>query len=123
MAADPTGAGGRTMRMDLTAPLLLLAAQVLLIAGIAVTPSLGDDGLGPAGWAVGLACGGIMALALARGRSYWHTDHLGPADRVTLARATLTAGIAALVADSFAESVPVGLLVALASVALALDAV
>lgn len=123
MAADPTGLDARSMRTVLTAPLALLAAQVLLITGIAVTPSLGDNGLGPAGWAVGLACGGAMALALARGRAYWDTDRLGPADRVTLARATLTVGVAALVADSFAEPVPVTLLVSLASVALVLDAV
>jgi phosphatidylglycerophosphate synthase len=121
--ADPSGLDARSMRTVLAAPLALLAAQVLLIAGIAVTPSLGDNGLGPAGWAVGLACGGVMALTLARGRTYWRTERLGPADRVTLARATLTVGVAALVADSFAESVPVALLVSLGSVALVLDAV
>ncbi|HEY2478040.1 MAG TPA: CDP-alcohol phosphatidyltransferase family protein [Solirubrobacterales bacterium] len=110
-------------RTVLTAPLALLAAQILLIAGIAVTPTLGDNGLGPAGWAVGLACGGVMTLALARGQAYWRTDRLGPADRVTLARATLAVGVATLVADSFAEPVPVALLVSLASVALVLDAV
>src|SRR5262249_17423744 len=57
------------------------------------------------------------------GRAYWRTERLGPADRVTLARATLAVGVAALVADSFAEPVPVALLVSLASVALILDAV
>ncbi|HEY2055889.1 MAG TPA: CDP-alcohol phosphatidyltransferase family protein [Solirubrobacterales bacterium] len=111
------------MRTVLTAPLALLGAQVLLIAAIALMPGLDDNGLGPAGWTVGLACGGVMALALARGRAYWRTDRLGPADRVTLVRATLTVGVAALVADSFAEPVPVALLVSLASVALVLDAV
>ena len=54
---------------------------------------------------------------------HWGTDRLGPADWVTLARATLAVGVAALVADSFAESVPVALLVSLASLALVLDAV
>jgi phosphatidylglycerophosphate synthase len=48
---------------------------------------------------------------------------LGPADWVTLARATLVVGVAGLVADSFSRAVPVTLLVALAAVALALDAV
>ena len=48
---------------------------------------------------------------------------LGPASWVTLARATLAVGVAALVADSFAHDTPVALLVTLASVALALDAV
>ncbi len=70
------------MRVALTTPLRLLAAQVVLIA-----------------------------------------ERLGPADWVTLARATLAVGVAALVADSFAEPVPVALLVSLASLALVLDAV
>ena len=41
---------------------------------------------------------------------------------MTLARATLAVGVAALVADSFAHDTPVALLVALAALALALDA-
>lgn len=48
---------------------------------------------------------------------------LGPADRVTLARAALAVGVAALVADSFGGPARVALLVTLAGVALALDAV
>src|SRR6201992_3407564 len=47
----------------------------------------------------------------------------GPADWVTLAPATPGLGVGALVADSFAGPVPVALLVSLAAVALALDAV
>jgi phosphatidylglycerophosphate synthase len=123
MAANPLGTDARTMRTAPTAPLTALAAQLLLIAGLAVTAGLDRSGLGPAGWAVGLACGGVMSLALARGRSHWGADRLGPADWVTLARAALAAGVAALVADSFAEPVPVALLVSLASLALLLDAV
>ncbi len=42
---------------------------------------------------------------------------------MTLARATLAVGVAVLVADSFAHDTPVALLVTLATVALALDAV
>ena len=42
---------------------------------------------------------------------------------MTLARATLAVGVAALAADSFAHDTPVGLLVTLAAVALALDVV
>jgi phosphatidylglycerophosphate synthase len=56
-------------------------------------------------------------------RTAWRIGRLGPADWVTLARATFAAGVAALVADSFAEPVPVALLVSLASLALVLDAV
>ena len=48
---------------------------------------------------------------------------LSAADRVTLVRATLAVGVAALVADSFSHSIPVALLVSLATVALVLDAV
>ena len=51
------------------------------------------------------------------------TLQAGPADWVTLARATLAVGIAALIADSFRQPVPVTLLVSLAVVALVLDAV
>jgi phosphatidylglycerophosphate synthase len=123
MAAHPSGADVRTTRTALAGPLTPLAALLLLIAGLAVTAGLDDSGLGPAGWAVGLACGAVTSLALARGRVYWSSDRLGPADWVTLTRAALTVGIAALVADSFTDSVPVALLVSLASLALVLDAV
>ena len=46
---------------------------------------------------------------------------VGPADWVTLARATLAVGVAALVADSFGEPAHVTTLVTLSAVALALD--
>jgi phosphatidylglycerophosphate synthase len=101
----------------------MLVAQALLLGGLAVTAGLDGSGLGAAGWAVRLACAAVMSLALARGRARWGADRLGPADWVTLGRAALTVGVAALVADSFAEHVPVALLVALASLALVLDAV
>jgi phosphatidylglycerophosphate synthase len=123
MAANSSGVDARTTRTALTFPLTMLAAQVLLIAGVAVTAGLDGSGLGPAGWAVGLASAGAVSLALVRGRSYWGTDRLGPADWVTLTRAALAAGVAALVADSFAESVPTALLVSVASLALVMDAV
>ena len=48
---------------------------------------------------------------------------LGQADRVTLLRATLVGGVAALTVDSFARPAPVAVLVVLATVALGLDAV
>ena len=63
-----------------------------------------------------------MAAALARGLARRRGDRLGPASWVTLARATLAVGVAALAADSFAHDTPVALLVTLAAVALALDA-
>jgi phosphatidylglycerophosphate synthase len=51
------------------------------------------------------------------------SDGLAPADWVTLTRATIAMGVAALVARSFGQPVPVALLVSLAAVALVLDAV
>src|SRR6266545_4511950 len=101
------------MRTAQAGPVTGLIAQVLLIAAFA----------GTAGWAVGVACGLVTNAALSRGLSRYRSERLGPADWVTLARATLAVGIAALVADSFAQPAPVTLLVSLAAVALALDAV
>jgi phosphatidylglycerophosphate synthase len=48
---------------------------------------------------------------------------LGPASQVTLARATLAVGVAALAAASYTREIPVALLVAFAAGALVLDAV
>jgi phosphatidylglycerophosphate synthase len=106
-----------------TVPVTALLAQVLLIAGLAVTVGHSGTALSPAAWAVGIACGLITNAALSRGLSYYRTERLSPADWVTLVRATLTVGVAALIADSFGHHVPVALLVALAAVALSLDAV
>ena len=111
------------MRMVHTAPVAALIAQMLLIAGLAIAVGLSGFGLSPAAWAVGVTCGLITNAGLARGLSYDRADRLGPADWVTLARATLAAVVAALVVESFGEPVPVALLVSLAAVALALDAV
>jgi phosphatidylglycerophosphate synthase len=111
------------MRMAQTAPVTALIAQVLLITGLAVTVGLNGTGLAPAGWAVGVACGVVANTALARGLSRYRVDRLSPADWVTLARATLAVGVAALVADSFSEPAPVTVLVSITALALVLDAV
>ena len=92
-----------------------LLAQVLLLGVLALTA-----GLHAAGRAVGVACALTIATLLARGLA--RDERLGPASSVTLARATLTVGVAALAVDSLAHDTPVALLVALAAVALALDA-
>src|SRR5688500_4679530 len=63
-----------------------------------------------------------MAAALAHGLARRPRERLGPAAWVTLARATLAAGVAALAADTFTNDAPVAVLVALAALALALDA-
>jgi phosphatidylglycerophosphate synthase len=98
-------------------------AQALLIAVLAVAVGLAGVGLSSTAWAVGVTCGLITNAALARGLSYYRADRLGPADWVTLTRATLVVVVAALVADSFGQPAHVGLLVSLAAAALVLDAV
>jgi phosphatidylglycerophosphate synthase len=80
-------------------------------------------GLGAQGWAVGLGCGSVLGAALAAGMRRFGRSRLGPADLVTLSRGVLACGVAALVADSLVRPAAVGVLVALASVALLLDAV
>ncbi|HEX5469585.1 MAG TPA: CDP-alcohol phosphatidyltransferase family protein [Gaiellaceae bacterium] len=109
---------GGTMRAVQTFQGAAVVAQVTMGAALAVTV-----GLSGAGWAVAVACGVLMNAALARGVLRYRPRRLGPADWVTLARATLAVGVAALVADSFDEHVSVTLLVTLSAVALALDAV
>src|SRR5947207_7598063 len=97
-------------------PLTGLVAQGLLLSALA-----GTVGLSATGWAIGLMCGVIMNAALAQGLSRYRSDGLVAADWVTLARASLAVGVAALVADSFGHRAPVTLLVSITVVALALD--
>ena len=78
-------------------------------------------GVGAGATVVGLTCGVVLAVAAARRADVDEVAHLGPADHVTLARATLACGAAALVAASFAGADVVGALVPLTVVALALD--
>lgn len=94
-------------------------AHALIVAGLGV-----GLGLGPAGALVGLAYGSCLAVLLAGALRTAGRASLGPADHVTLARALLVGGVTALVADGFMTDEPaVGLLVGIAAVALALDAV
>ena len=95
-----------------------LIAQLALLIALAATVSLG-----PLGWLVGTSCGMVTNLLLARGLIRAGAVGMGPADKVTLTRATLVGGIAALIADSFGGPISVPTLVALSSVALILDAV
>jgi phosphatidylglycerophosphate synthase len=80
-------------------------------------------GLGAVGWTVGLlasaTAAGLLALALHR----TGTTRLGPANVVTLVRATLGQAVAALVAASFVGVDHRALLLGLTALALALDAV
>jgi phosphatidylglycerophosphate synthase len=101
-----------------TGPIIGLIAQLVLLVTLAATV-----GLGTAGWLMGVGYGLVTCAALTRGLFRSGALALGPADRVTLTRATLVGGVAALTADSAGRPAPVGVLVALAAVALALDAV
>lgn len=106
------------MRAVQPGPMIGLISQFALLGALA-----GTVGLGGPGWAVGIASGVITNVTLARGLARHGAAGLGPADRVTLTRATLVCGVAALTADSFSRPTPVSTLVALTVVALVLDAV
>jgi phosphatidylglycerophosphate synthase len=83
----------------------------------------GTGGLTARGWMVGTACGVVLAVALAQVAARHGADRLGPADWVTLTRAALTAGVAAIAADAFGHLIHVATLVGLATAALVLDGV
>jgi phosphatidylglycerophosphate synthase len=97
-------------------PLAGLGGTLLLLIALARTV-----GLDVAGWFVGLASGLTLNLALARALWRDPSARLGPAGWVTMIRATLVVGVAALTAVSFGRDVAVATLVTLASVALVLD--
>jgi phosphatidylglycerophosphate synthase len=101
-----------------TGPAIGFIAQFVLLAGLGETAGLSD-----AGWLVGLTYGAALCGLLTWGMHRSGALHLGPADWVTLARAVLVGGVAALTADSFDKPVPVRLLVILTIVALVLDGV
>lgn len=95
-----------------------MVALVLLLTVLGVT-----NGVGLVGWVAGLTCGTVLSVAVARSASSRSVEAFGPADLVTLARATLSCGAAALAAEAYVGDAPVWPLVALAAVALVLDAV
>jgi len=97
-------------------PMVGLTALLTLLAALASTV-----GLGAAGWGTGAGCAVIGSVLLIRALARHGVAALGPADRVTLTRAVLVGGVAALAADSSGGPVPA--LVALAAVALVLDRV
>lgn len=95
-----------------------LAALVVLLTVLGAT-----RGIGVVGWAAGLTCGIVLGVAVAWCASNRRVEAFGPADLVTLTRATLSCGVAGLVADSFVRDAAVWTLTALAVIALSLDAV
>ncbi|MFD5374191.1 CDP-alcohol phosphatidyltransferase family protein [Streptomyces griseoincarnatus] len=92
--------------------------QILLLALIGTA-----IGMGPAGWVTGLVFAIATWAVLSRALHRAGSRTFGPANRVTLGRATLVGGVTALVADSFQDSPPVSLFVGLTAVALILDGV
>lgn len=104
----------------------VLAAAVAALAGLlgalAVALGIGVPAVG-----VGLAFGVLMSAAVARGLAHAGATRLGPADVVTVARATLSCAVATLVVESYlgrpVAPALVTALVTLAAAALVLDAV
>ena len=94
---------------------------ILLVALLTVVQ--GAVGLGAVGWTAGLVAATTGAALLAVGLHRTGTTRFGPANVVTLVRATLGQAVAALVAASFVGLDQRALLVTLAAVALALDLV
>ncbi len=95
-----------------------LAALTSVITALTVSV-----GLSFLGWLVGLVCGVVLAVCVRLGLGRSGTTTLGPADLVTLVRATLACGVAALVADSFVTQPAVAAIVVLSVLALVLDVV
>ncbi|TDW66335.1 CDP-alcohol phosphatidyltransferase family protein [Kribbella pratensis] len=109
---------GRVRSRILTGPLVGFAGLLVLLGVLAAV-----IGLDVAGWVTGVVSGAGLAALLARAMAHHRRDGLGPADRVTLARAVLACGVAALTADSFGGQAPVAILVTLSTIALVLDGV
>jgi phosphatidylglycerophosphate synthase len=98
-------------------PIIGLIIQVALLATLALT--VGED---IAGWATGMVYALVMWAALTWGLIHAGVRAFGPADRVTLIRAVLVGCVSALTAESLRGPIPVGLYLAITTVALALDA-
>ncbi len=98
-------------------PTVGLFAQFAVLGALASTMGLGVVGW-LAGGAYGVGLWALMCRALHRSRA----RVFGPANAVTLTRATFVGGVAAIVADTAGRAVPVAALAVLASVALLLDA-
>lgn len=109
---------GRVCSWVPTAPLAGFVWVLTLLGVLAAT-----TGLDASGWLAGVACGAVLTTLLTRALTRHSQNRLGPADRVTLARAVVACGVAALTADSFGRQAPAAILVALSAVALALDGV
>ena len=96
-------------------------------AAVALVGVLAATGTGPFGLLAAAGNAAVVLVLLDRALRHAGRDTLGPADRVTLARALLGAGVTGLVVDGLltgrSGAPVVAALVAVAVVALALDAV
>jgi phosphatidylglycerophosphate synthase len=106
------------VRPSLDGPAVGLAGQFALLAVLA-----GAVGLDRAAWVVGAAFGVVTGTLLGVAMRRAGALTLGPANSVTLARATLVGGVAALIADALTGHPRVTAMVILAAVALLLDGV
>jgi phosphatidylglycerophosphate synthase len=97
--------------------LALAGGAAIQLALLAVLTAVA--GLGVPGWAAGIVYTAVLITVLYRSS----VRRLSPADYVTLARSTLVGCVTAMVADTVHQPAPLALLVTVASVALALDAV
>jgi phosphatidylglycerophosphate synthase len=101
-----------------TGPFYGLIFHILVLAALQASV-----GLGALGWVVGLSAGAFTCAALMGGLRQSGAVRLGLPNAVTLTRAGLAGGVAALTADSFSRPAPIAVLCALTAVALAMDAV
>lgn len=109
---------GRVRSWVPTGPLTGFVCLLALLGVLAAS-----TGLDASGWFAGVACGAGLVALLARALARHGQVGLGPADGVTLARAVLACGVAALTVASFGRQAPAATLVALSTVALVLDGV
>jgi phosphatidylglycerophosphate synthase len=119
-------AGGCAVALNNTYGARLVQQETALGAGVQILllALLGSaTGMGPAGWLTGLVFAVATWAVLSRAVHRSRLSSFGPANRVTLGRATLVGGVTALVADSFRSAPPITLFVALTAVALILDGV
>lgn len=104
------------LQRNTTEHVVWAGAQVVQLGVLASTV-----GVGSLGWLAGTAYG-FAAYALLRRAMHRHgIPSLGPADRVTLARAVLVGGVTVLVADSASEGAPTRIVVTFGIVALVCD--
>src|SRR4029079_11037388 len=92
---------GRVRTWVPTGPLTGFVCLLALFGVLAAT-----TGLDTSVWSACISCVAALAALLARAMTCHRQVRLGPADRVTLARAVLACGVAALMVDSVGRQAP-----------------